>query len=134
MIDETGKQVEAKPVATGVAKPSRRQIAMLGAAAPVLLTLPIRKARATGGGGSGGEICDVCTMSTFSAELDNEWKFPKQSDWIKNYDWIYVGKEKGKKKYVRYKYKYSYDYSCIEPDAKRYKTEIGKQVWDTKYV
>ena len=80
MTDETGKNDVTKPAAEAAPKPSRRQIAMLGAAAPLLLTLPIRKANATGGGWDPNSAysekdCGVCNTSTFSA--DYHWDHGK---------------------------------------------------------
>lgn len=127
MTDETGKNDETKPAPEAAPKPSRRQIALLGAAAPVLLTLPIKGARATGGGGYDPDAKDTekwygtCNASSFSMDYSH-----KQDKITKEAKWKDTGKTK-KDKGVWYKeqreydYKYQFNYSCFEPSAKEYK-------------
>lgn len=139
MTDETGKNDETKPAAEAAPKPSRRQIAMLGAAAPVLLTLPIKGARATGSSGgssSGGdENCGSCSMSTFSAALDNEYDYPRTTKVRKNtYEKVTFTPDKyGKYQWRRHDYYYNNDYSCIHGEAIKHKIYSHKSPYgDTK--
>lgn len=123
MTDETGKNDETKPAAEAAPKPSRRQIAMLGAAAPVLLTLPIKGARATGSSSGGDENCGACAMSTFSAALENEYDYPRTSKVrMTTYEKItFTPDRNGKYQWQRHDYFYNNDYSCINGDAIKHK-------------
>lgn len=104
MTDETGKNDETKPAAEAAPKPSRRQIAMLGAATPVLLTLPIRRAAALAPGQTETEtIAGACHRSTFSAD-------PSYQD----------GVQRGPGQQS-----FNIHYSCIGDDVVKYKTRIS---------
>ncbi len=143
MTDETGKSDETKPAANAAPKPSRRQIALLGAAAPVLLTLPIKGARATGGGGYDPDAKDTekwygtCNASTFSVDYSHKQdKITQEAKWK---DTGETKKDKGVwyKKQAEYNYKYQFNYSCFDPSSKehkKYKTRIatGKTKWVKK--
>jgi len=145
MTDETGKNDETKPAAEAAPQPSRRQIALLGAAAPILLTLPIKGARATGGGGYDPDAKDTekwygtCNASSFSMDYSHKQdKITKEAKWKdtphKDKRWN-KDKKYWEKHQTEYDYKYQFNYSCFEPKAKEYKQYKVRNATDkTRWV